>query len=216
MAAKKMAAKQNVTISAPNLKTAEFEIEGTDPLVIHRVSAKLQNEFLQKIVKGSTPKGKAKHAAADPDAICEAAKYVGMTDGVKWDGFNAASIRCAMISACRLANFKMTLAKLSLFTVADGRDIYNPMYHLVRIRGKCSRSEIMGRTSTGKAMLVIRPMYYPWDATLRLRYDADQFQLQDIANLLLRVGCQVGIGEGRPDSKNSAGMNWGLFTIKEG
>jgi hypothetical protein len=32
---------------------------------------------------------------------------------------------------------------------------------------------------------------------------------------MARVGLQVGIGEGRPDSKNSAGMGWGLFTIEE-
>jgi hypothetical protein len=30
-----------------------------------------------------------------------------------------------------------------------------------------------------------------------------------------RVGAQVGIGEGRPDSKNSTGMGWGTFEIKE-
>jgi len=29
------------------------------------------------------------------------------------------------------------------------------------------------------------------------------------------VGLQVGIGEGRPDSKNSAGMGWGMFTIED-
>jgi hypothetical protein len=27
------------------------------------------------------------------------------------------------------------------------------------------------------------------------------------------VGRQVGIGEGRPDSRNSCGMGWGLFEI---
>lgn len=36
----------------------------------------------------------------------------------------------------------------------------------------------------------------------------------DVANLMNRVGAQVGIGEGRPDSKNSAGMGWGLFSIE--
>jgi len=36
-----------------------------------------------------------------------------------------------------------------------------------------------------------------------------------LTNLLARAGLQVGIGEGRPDSKNSAGMGWGLFQIEE-
>lgn len=40
------------------------------------------------------------------------------------------------------------------------------------------------------------------------------FSHNDIVNLMMRVGQQVGIGEGRPDSKNSAGMGWGLFDIQ--
>jgi hypothetical protein len=32
---------------------------------------------------------------------------------------------------------------------------------------------------------------------------------------IARVGQQVGICEGRPDSKNSAGMGWGLFDIEK-
>ena len=35
----------------------------------------------------------------------------------------------------------------------------------------------------------------------------------DIVNLISRVGMQVGIGEGRPDSKQSAGLGFGLFEI---
>lgn len=34
-----------------------------------------------------------------------------------------------------------------------------------------------------------------------------------MVNLLSRAGLQVGIGEGRPDSKKSAGMGYGLFTV---
>ena len=48
---------------------------------------------------------------------------------------------------------------------------------------------------------------------VRIRYDADMFAQEDIYNLMMRVGQQVGIGEGRPDSKNSAGMGWGLFDL---
>ena len=204
-----------VTIRPPNMQTAVFTIEGTAPLVVHRVSAKLQRQFAEKMERGSTPKGKAKHDAADLDQLCEEAKYIGVTNGERWEGFNAAAIRCAMISACRLVNFKMTLAKLSVFVLADGCDVSNPLYQLVRITGTAQRSEMMAKTETGVAMLTVRPMYYPWEATLRIRYDGDQFKLEDVANLLARVGEQVGICEGRPDSKNSAGMGWGTFHIKE-
>ena len=36
---------------------------------------------------------------------------------------------------------------------------------------------------------------------------------EDVVNLMARVGMQVGIGEGRPDSKASAGLGNGLFQI---
>jgi len=195
------------------MKVGVFTIEGTAPLVVHRFDEKIKKQFHDKIVNGSTPKGKTKFQPRDPDEICESAKYIGQTNGKKWEGFNASAIRCAMISACRLVNFKMTLAKLSIFVLEDGRDIYNPLYPLVRIEGKSERTEMIGNTETGVAMLTIRPMYFPWKAQLRIRFDGDQFKIEDVSNLLARVGEQVGICEGRPDSKNSAGMGWGVFKI---
>jgi hypothetical protein len=36
----------------------------------------------------------------------------------------------------------------------------------------------------------------------------------DIVNLLARMGEQVGIGEGRADSRNSAGLGFGAFKVE--
>jgi hypothetical protein len=204
---------QVINIKPPNMGETIFKIVGTAPLVIHRFDEKTKREFELKVIGGSGPTGKKKHEATSLEDLCEAAKYVGETDGVRWEGFNASAIRNAMISACRLVNFRMTLAKLSIFVVEDGRDVIDPLIPLVRIHGDSRLSESIGRTSTDVAMLIVRPMYFPWEANLHMRFDADQFSLQDIMNLLLRVGEQVGICEGRPDSKASAGMGWGLFTI---
>jgi hypothetical protein len=203
-----------VTIKPPNMQTGRFEIEGTAQLVIHRMSEKLLSEMKAKMLAGSTPAGKKRHEPVRLENVCEAAKYIGETNGQRWEGFNAASIRCAMISACRLVGFKMTLAKLSLFVLPDGYDVANPLYNLIRINGAAVQSELPARTETGVIYLCVRPMYFPWSATLNIRFDADQFKLADVANLLARVGEQVGIGEGRPDSKNSAGQGWGTFRIK--
>ena len=90
----------------------------------------------------------------------------------------------------------------------------DPLIPLIRIYGASRISESIGRTSTDVAMLTVRPMYFPWEANIRIRFDGDQFNFTDVANLLQRVGEQVGIGEGRPDSKNSAGMGWGTFELK--
>jgi hypothetical protein len=55
-----------------------------------------------------------------------------------------------------------------------------------------------------------------WTTTLRVTFDADLFTLTDITNLLMRAGMQVGVGEGRPSSKNGIGMGWGTFSIEGG
>ncbi len=202
--------RRTVHCSAPKIERATFEIIGTAPLVIHRFSAKAKNGMLDKMKDGSTANKGKKREPLDTEATYNQARYVAREG---WDGFNVASIRCALISACRLVNFRMTLAKLSLFVEADGRDATEPEFGLIRIFGKPRKTEMVARVETGQAYVTIRPCYDDWSAKIRVRYDADQFTLQDVSNLLSRVGEQVGIGEGRPDSKKSAGMGWGTFRI---
>ena len=52
-----------------------------------------------------------------------------------------------------------------------------------------------------------------WSATVQVSFDGDQFTVAYVYNLLARAGMQVGIGEGRPDSKKSNGMGWGTFEV---
>lgn len=202
-----------VTIKAPNFKTADFLIKGNAPLVIHRFSAKTKQQMKDKMEAGKTAGSKKNREAKSTDTTYQEARYIAKQG---WDGFHAGSIRNAMISACRLVGFKMTLAKLSLFVVADGVDKEEPQIPLIRILG-CEpvKQEDMARVETGQPYVTVRAAYHGWSAKLRIRWDADQFTAEDVSNLLMRVGQQVGIGEGRPDSKNSAGMGWGTFDLAE-
>lgn len=202
---------QSVQITAPNIKQAVFEIIGTAPLVIHRFSAKAKNMMLDKMKEGSTAKKGKKREPLDEEATFNASRYISAQG---WDGLNAASVRCAMISACRLVGFKMTLAKLSVFVEADGVDKLEPQFQLIRIlNAKAKMQQDIARVETGQAYVCIRAAYHDWKAKIRIKFDGDQFTVADISNLLARVGQQVGLGEGRNDSKNSAGMGWGSFQI---
>ena len=201
-----------VTIREPNIDEAMIEIVGTAPLVIHRFSQKAKNSILDNMkAGGKNRKGKAR-SAFDVEATFNEGRYISK-DG--WDGFNASAVRNAMISACRLVNFKMTIAKLSVFCVQDGWDATEPQIPLVRIYGKARPMETMAWPQMGGAYVCVRPCYDEWGAKVRIRYDADQFTLTDVTNLMQRVGMQVGFGEGRPDSKDSAGMGWGTFKLKQ-
>lgn len=202
--------KKSIQIAAPDIREAVFEIVGTAPLVIHRFSAKAKVGLADKQSEGKSSGSKKKREATRPEDVFNEARYISPKG---WDGFHAASIRKAMISACRLVDFKMTLAKLSIFVVADGADAKEPQIPLIRIYGKAVMQEDVGRVANGNPYVIYRPAYHGWSAKVRIRWDADQFTLQDISHLLARVGQQVGIGEGRHDSKESAGMGWGTFDI---
>jgi hypothetical protein len=201
----------SVTIKPPNFGRATFTIEGIAPLVIHRFSAKTKNQMKQKMETGKAASSKKNREPKDTDDIYEEARYIS-TEG--WDGFHAGAIRNALISACRLVGFKMTLAKMSIFVEADGWDKEEPQIPLIRIYGKSQKQEDIARVETGQPYVTVRAAFHQWSAKIKIRWDGDQFTAEDVANLLSRVGLQVGIGEGRPDSKNSAGMGWGLFEVK--
>jgi hypothetical protein len=202
----------HVTIAPPNLRTIEIEITGTAPLMINKFSAKALQQIAATQQAGSQSGKGRKREAKDFDAAFNGARHLS-EEG--WDGIAAGAFRNGMISACRLVGYKMTLAKLSLFIVADGydRDDGTP---LVRIIGPApERSVMAARNATGVVDLRIRPQWPAgqWGAVLRIRYDADQFSASDVTNLLARVGAQGGIGEGRPDSKMSAGIGFGTFAL---
>lgn len=203
---------RTVTIKAPNFQQAVFTIKGTAPLVVHRFSAKTKQQMKTKMEAGDkAAKGRKNREAKDTNELFEDSRYQSK-DG--WDGFNASAVRNAMISACRLVNFKMTMAKLSVFVEADGWDKSEPQIPLIRIYGEARKQEDMARVETGQPYVTVRAAYHNWSAKIKIRWDADQFSLTDISNLLSRVGMQVGLCEGRPDSKNSAGMGWGLFQLE--
>jgi hypothetical protein len=201
---------QSVTIKAPAFQTAVFTLTGTAPLVIHRFSAKTKEQMKQKMETGKAAGNKKNREAKSTNSLYEESRYIAKEG---WDGFHAAAVRNALISACRLVGFKMTLAKLSLFVIADGWDKTEPQIPLIRIYGKPTKQEDMARVETGQPYVTVRAAYHDWKAKVQIRWDNDQFTLTDVSNLLMRVGMQVGIGEGRPDSKNSAGMGWGCFSV---
>lgn len=194
-------------ISPPKFSVAELCIEGIAPLVVERFSKKA--ELMAKMAEGKSSSSKKVRDARDYEREAEEARYRS-PEG--WEGMNAAAFRAAMISACRLVGFKMTLAKLSTFIEADGFD-KNDGVPLVRIYGESHTYTAHTRNATGVVDVRSRPMYRNWAAKLRVRYDTDQFKGVDVLNLVSRCGMQVGIGAGRPDSKASAGCGFGLFQV---
>ena len=102
---------------------------------------------------------------------------------------------------------------MALFIIADG---YNSSdgRPLVKIEGKPEQFRSFVRLADGSPDISARGRWNKWSIQLRVEFDEDMFSSEDVSNLLMRVGRQVGIGAGRPFSKTSCGQDWGRFTIK--
>ena len=199
-----------VSITPPNFQHLEINLQGTTPLVINRFSAKAMESIRRTQEAGSTARSKRTRESKDFDALFEGAKHIS-DDG--WEGIHAAAFRNGAISACRACGFKMTHAKLAFMVMQDGFDRVDGA-PLVRLASGTAEQWVAPvRNKTGVVDLRCRPMYKQWTASLRIRYDAGMLTADDVVNLISRVGLQVGIGEGRPDSKESAGLGYGLFEI---
>jgi hypothetical protein len=204
------AAAQSLTIPAPNFQIASFRIRGDAPLVMNKFSEKMKQILHKQHEEGSTARKGKKKEPKDFQALYEQA-FHRSPEG--WVGIPASAFRSALVSACRTVGFHMTKAKLAAFVMADGyEDDGTPLVKITK--GEPSYHEAIVRNQTGVPDVRPRPMWAPgWEAEVRIRFDADMFTLADVANLMMRVGAQVGILEGRPDSKNSTGQGWGTFEL---
>jgi hypothetical protein len=211
-----------VTITAPNFKTVEIPIRGTAPYVQLAFGAKARNIMREKQAAGSTASKGKKRAAKDFDANFEEAQHRSKQG---WRGIPAGALRNALVDSCVVVGFHKTKAKKAVFVEADGFDSVEGT-PLIRLHARDSRGKLVNavprhvehtvRNATGVADIRVRAMYDTWEAKVRIRFDADMFTPADIANLMLRAGMQVGIGEGRADSPNSCGMGWGHFECVRG
>jgi hypothetical protein len=202
-----------IRITPANIGRAIFRIVGTAPLMTAKFSSRIKANLIKEREEGKRPGARPVREKADYQQAGMEAAY---RDADGWYGVHAAAFRAAMISACRLVGLKMTIAKLSIFVDADGYDAEEGT-PLTRITVGDPEIRVMPvRNQTGVMDLRARPVWRPgWEMQVRINWDRDQYNLTEITNLLGRVGQQVGIGEGRPDSRESAGLGYGLFLVVE-
>lgn len=206
---------KTVAIQPLRMAKLEFHLKGSAPLMVCKFSTKAQHKMETAQEAGSAAKTKKNREARNFAADCEAARHVFLdAAGNEHDGISAAAFRNASIDACRAAGFVMTKAKLGIFCEADGydRDDGTP---LVGIRSDTpyEMSKMAVRNANGSMDIRSRPMWRDWSMVVRMRFDLDIFSEMDVANLMRRVGEQVGIGEGRPFGSSGFGMGYGLFDI---
>ena len=202
-------------ITPPNFADADVGIIGTAPYVQNMFSVENQNKMKEKQERGSEPGKKTTRIRRPPkdfDKIYQGSMHISEQG---WYGIPASGMRRAMIDVCRMTDFDMVRAKMSIFVLADGRDRAS-QEPLIRLVGEPRRFDSRVSIGINQTDIIARAMFDEWSATVKLRWDADIFTASDIANLLSRAGQQVGIGAGRPFSKSSTGLGFGTWKLKEG
>jgi hypothetical protein len=111
----------------------------------------------------------------------------------------------------------MTQAKMQIDVLGDGFEVGSGDSLVKITKGDAQYFESYVRLPSGPCDLRARARWAPgWEAKVTVAFDADFLTAQDITNLMMRAGKQVGILEGRPSSKKSAGCGWGLFELELG
>lgn len=166
---------------------ATIPIVGTAPLIQHKFSEKARQMMLDR-QQGTAVEREPK----DPDKLFEAATY-RLDDGRY--GHPAVGFKDAVVGGARFfkgSKLTMTGLKIMLFVIGEGSD------SLIEIDGIPTMREDPVRNASGVADLRYRPVYWPWAATLKIVYIANQISLPSLT-ALVDAGGNVGVGEWRPE-----------------
>lgn len=198
-------------VKQANIVRTIIKIKGTAPLVQLKFSEKAKRQMMISMATpASEKKAKSARSARDYDDDFKAAQHISVAG---WNGMPCPAFRSAMIDACRTVGLVMTKAKMSVFILPDGFDVDDGTPLVRIIAPPPERLESLVRNDNGGADVRIRAMWREWEMNVPLEFDADMISAESVVNLLDRAGRQVGIGEGRPFSKNSVGQGWGTFTV---
>lgn len=213
MAARKPAAAASAastTITLVRLKdmVVPIDIEGLSPLIPHQWSEKARRMMPGYVdpATGQEPDKMALKGPRTPTQEAEACVY-RLADGRP--GLPATAFKAAMVSACRFFDKPtMVEAKLLIFVQGEGPEQLVPFTH----EGDAILREDMPRNANGGADLRYRYAFFPWRATIGVRFVATSITEASIVALLDAAG-RVGVGDWRPGSPKSATGTFGTFRV---
>jgi hypothetical protein len=123
----------------------------------------------------------------------------------------ATAFKAAMVSACRFFEKpSMTEAKLLIFVEGEGAEQLVP----IEYEGEPILREDTPRNANGGADLRYRYSFFPWRATITVRFIPSSLSETSVVALLDAAG-RVGAGDWRPGSPKSATGTFGTWRVAE-
>jgi len=167
---------------------AQFPIQGTSPLIVHKFSEKAR-KMIEDKQQGRSKGGKE---ARDPEADFYGGLYT-FADGNKY-GFPSGGFKAAMTRAGKQLGYTMVDLKGWFFIVPDDRET-----NLVEIIGTPRMRTDMVRIGNGTADVRYRPEFPEWGAVLTIQYNEKCISLEQVVELIALAGFSCGIGDWRPE-----------------
>lgn len=176
-------------------------IRGTAPLIVHRWDEKAK----QMMLNAQQSKTRVKKAPKDPEADFQASRYRIDDDR---DGFPSVGFKAAIINAVTLFDGLTKVAvKQSLSVIGEGPDQLVP----IEADAPIMREDCV-RVGMGTADLRYRASYYPWSATLEVRY-IERLVTEGSVLALVDAAGHGGVGEWRPSAPKSLTGTFGTFEV---
>lgn len=197
---------QRIDLAPINVRTMFVEIEGEASLVVHKFSEKAKAEIRDKQTQKATA-GKKK-VRRDPEAEFNAARHLMVDDdGKEVDGFPSIGVKAAMIDCgYRYMGLKKVDLKGDMRIKPDLLEIIGPPPEMVEDTVRLSGP-------SAAADLRYRPYYWPWSMIVPVTFKTDRISEEQIVTMLSHAGFSNGLGEMRPQGKQSSGDK-GTFYVK--
>ena len=194
-----MAKEEQIIIKKPNIKTIQFDIKGTQPLIMHKRDEKAKKMMLDKMQMKTV-----KRDAKDPDREFKNSMYL-LSNGKHPKGpygFPAVGFKSAAVRAAKQTTMAMTDARSLFYVVPDDGDLVE-----IKSDQPVMREDIMRIKQT--VDIRYRGQFNNWSAKLTVKYNSDSISDEQILNLFELAGFSAGIGEWRMER----GGTFGSFTL---
>lgn len=199
-----------IEVAPPDFRAVQVVLRGTAPLVLQRFGEKAKRMMMER--QQNPALRKLKPEARDFEKDYQEAAYIS-EEG--WYGVPANALRSALIEGAYRSGLKSKQdLKVAVFVVPQGTEARDGT-PLLRVEGE-PRPDIRPlRNDMGSTDLRVRVWFADWTLRPTILYDASLITVESILNALVRAGRQIGIGEGRPMSRRSYGVGWGLFELAD-
>lgn len=195
-------ASKGVQLQELDVRSIEFWLVGTSPLIVHRFGEKQKRQIEDK----QQQKGVKGREAKDPMSEYQSCFYL-MDDGHY--GFPLTAFKKAAVSACTSTGKALAKTQARQFFHILGNTLLR-IYHpddcppRMPVEGDCVR---VGPSKV--ADIRYRPYFDQWAVRLQVVYNARVISEHQLTNLFNLAGFAVGVGDWRVEKD---GVN-GMFTV---